>query len=131
VNYGISAKLFIASGLSRVEYHRQLSTSKLHLLCSDYEGSPNSIKEAMSCNIPVVSTDVGNVKKMFSFLKSPFYRVSNTNDSVLLAKHVSQVIKNDSICDDGRKLIAANKLDLKDVAIELVSLYDQLIKANN
>ncbi|MDA8944036.1 glycosyltransferase [Porticoccaceae bacterium] len=127
-NYGISAKLFIASGLRREEYHRQLSTSKLHLLCSDYEGSPNSIKEAMSCNIPVVSTDVGNVKKMFSSLKSPFYRVSNTNDPFLLAKHVSQVIKNDSICDDGRALIAANKLDLKDVAIELVSLYGQLIK---
>jgi len=131
VHFGISAKLFVASGLSRNEYHEQLSTSRLHLLCSDYEGSPNSIKEAMSCNIPVVSTDVGNVKKMFSPLKSNFYKVSDTNDPFLLAEHINQVIKNESNCHDGRALIAANNLDLKDVANELVSLYEKLINSNN
>jgi glycosyltransferase involved in cell wall biosynthesis len=38
-------------------------------LCSTYEGSPTVIKEALACNVPVVSTDVGDAKEVLSEFK--------------------------------------------------------------
>ncbi len=38
-----------------------LNASDCLLVCSDSEGSPTIVKEALACNLPVVSVDVGDV----------------------------------------------------------------------
>jgi glycosyltransferase involved in cell wall biosynthesis len=40
------------------------SAANMMVLCSDTEGSPTSVKEALACNLPVVSTDVGDVRTL-------------------------------------------------------------------
>jgi glycosyltransferase involved in cell wall biosynthesis len=43
-----------------------LNASDCLLVASDWEGSPNIVKEAMACNLPVVSSRVGDIEERFS-----------------------------------------------------------------
>lgn len=40
------------------------------VLTSIYEGSPTVVKEAICCNVPVISTDIGDVKEIVNFTKA-------------------------------------------------------------
>jgi len=59
-------KLIELKGYSREQVNLLLNSCNVALLTSFSEGSPNFIKEAMACNCPVVSTDVGDVKEITS-----------------------------------------------------------------
>ncbi len=58
-------KLKVINNKSHKEINAFLNAASVLLLTSLWEGSPNIIKEAMACNCPIVSTDVGDVRMLF------------------------------------------------------------------
>jgi len=50
-------------GVPHEEVVRYMNAADALLLTSRREGSPNSVKEALACGLPVVATDVGDVRE--------------------------------------------------------------------
>ncbi len=63
---GIPVELIVAKGLSHELIPLYINACNVLLLTSIAEGSPNIVKEAMACNVPVVATDVGDVAAVIS-----------------------------------------------------------------
>ncbi|MBN1217149.1 MAG: glycosyltransferase, partial [Candidatus Lokiarchaeota archaeon] len=59
----IEVELLVINNKSQEELNLYYNSADVLLMTSLYEGSPNVIKESMACNLPIVSTDVGDVKE--------------------------------------------------------------------
>lgn len=100
-----------------------MNAASLHLLSSDVEGSPNSVKECLSCNTPVVSTPVGNVLEMIGDIDGCF--VSKSSDPIELAELSFKALSLSEF--NGREQFKQKKLDIETVGENLVNIYQKII----
>lgn len=122
--YGIELKEILLINTKREVVPYYINASTIHILTSDFEGSPNSVKECMACNIPVVSTPVGNVKDLFADLKG--YYISKSFEINELTELVFKSLNLKTVT--GRTKLIEKNLDLKSVAKKINELYISIIK---
>ena len=103
------------------EFPLYLNACDVFALTSYNEGSPNVIKEAMACNCPIISTDVGDVKEVISGVDGCYITSFNEKD---LADKIDKAIDFGSRTK-GRKHI--NHLREEKVATKLIGIYKTLI----
>ena len=100
-----------------------LNAADVLLLTSKWEGSPNIVKEAMSCNLPVVATKVGDIEYLFGNTEGYYY---TDPDPDKLAEKINYVLNND-IKPNGRQRIIDLKLDSESIADEIIQLYQEVL----
>src|SRR3989442_5529753 len=59
-----NVELLTVSKVPNTEMPWYYSAADAMILCSDSEGSPTAVKEALACNLPVISTEVGDVAEI-------------------------------------------------------------------
>jgi teichuronic acid biosynthesis glycosyltransferase TuaC len=66
---GTRAEIHFLAGIPNQDVPVWLNAADALLLTSLHEGSPTVVKEALACNVPVVSVDVGDVRERIQGIK--------------------------------------------------------------
>lgn len=102
------------------------NAATLILITSKWEGSPNVIKEAMACNRPVVSTDVGDVKWLIG--EEAGHYISSTKLPDLVENIKSAIDFADKYQEtNGRERIFKLGLDSVSIARGIIHIYKQVV----
>lgn len=116
-------ELHVISKVPPQDIPMYLNAADMLLLTSNWEGSPNIVKEAMACNVPVVSTDVGDVRWLFGQAEGyciTRHEVSDINQKILECLDYNKQ-------SEGRERIISLQLDSESIAHKLIMLYNQVI----
>lgn len=120
-----NCKLIELKGYKRIEVNLLMNACNLLLVTSISEASPQVVKEAMACNHPIVSTDVGDVRSVFGETKGCYITSRNEVDCVeQIRKAIRFSMKYSQT--DGRGRVIDLGLDIHEIAQKIISLYKQL-----
>ena len=122
--YGIEAEERELKNMTRKEIAQLYSNADVLLMTSKSEGSPQAVKEAMACNLPCVSTPVGDVQVLLNGVQKCY--VSKTHDAEELASLVIKSLKEKGAGIDGREQIMKLGIDEDSVANKVYDLYMDL-----
>ena len=124
--YGIDCEIVEVKNMSRKEVKELYQKANLLLMTSISEGSPQVVKEAMACNLPVVSTPVGDVRVLLDGVKG--CAVADQHDAHELARLANDSLSGKLDGRNGSDQIKLLGLDSKTVSDKIYDIYQMLAK---
>ena len=115
-------KVIEMKNLSQEKLNLYYNACDLFLSTSLWEGSPNTIKEAMACNTNIISSNVGDVNYLFGNQK---YNHVCAFDPEIISKAItnSLILKKES--NKGRERLIHLSLQGEEVAKKIINLYNK------
>jgi glycosyltransferase involved in cell wall biosynthesis len=120
------AELLVVWRAQNGEMPRYYSAADAMILCSSSEASPTSVKEALACNLPVVSTDVGDVTQIMRGISGVEIAQPAVDSLAAALKRVLQ--RDSSISFDGRT--AMQRYSQRETVDAIVRVYRGVMKRN-
>jgi len=114
----------LSKGYKRCDVNKLFNASDLLLMTSLREGSPQVIKEAMACNCPIVSTDVGDVKEVIGSTEGCYITSFDPKD---VAEKIKKAL-NFGERTSGRKRVKNFKMN--NVAEKIFDLYKRILSSS-
>lgn len=122
-----NVRLIEMKGYKRKEVALLMNACDVALLTSIHEGSPQFIKEALACNRPIVSTDVGDVRILMENVEGCFIAKP---DSVDIAGKISQAMHFEN-APNGRQRIIDLGLELNTIAAKIIDVYHSVLRGSS
>jgi glycosyltransferase involved in cell wall biosynthesis len=118
---GVVARLWIVQGVPHAQMPDYYQSADCLLLTSEQEGSPNAVKEALCCDLPVVSVEVGDVRKWIGDSGGSVI-VAPTPEAI--ADGLERVLTRQSLPDGQR---VRNDLSVAHSTQQLIAVYQSAI----
>jgi teichuronic acid biosynthesis glycosyltransferase TuaC len=123
-NEGLDVELVTVFSVENREMPWYYSAADAMILCSDSEGSPTSVKEALACNLPVVATDVGDIRDILRGIEGTRICSQDVGELAQSLREVLEISQRGGF--DGRT--AMTRYDETHTADRIVGLYRDVVK---
>ena len=118
-----NVRLMELRGYSREQVNWAMNAANCLLMTSHREGSPQVIKEAMTCGTPIVSVNVGDVKELLTGADNCYITTYDVNE---IANKIRQAIAFKSKTN-GPKCIIDKGLSNEIVVHNILEIYQKLV----
>ena len=118
---GLTCRLWVVQGVPPVEMPDYYRAADCLLLTSDWEGSANVVKEAICCDLPVVSVDAGDARRWTDL--TPGCHLVDRNPDAIARGLVAAVGDRHRV--DGTRV--REELDIPRTAQSILGLYAEAV----